>query len=314
MWLERQGDGDFGVRRMLHAAQRLVTPGDTHQAEIERRHPPRGRFLSVGGVGLHYYDRGTGRPVVYLHGAGAVAEELFIGPLGDMLARRHRVVAIDRPGHGFSGYEPHLAGPRAQAKLLHAALGRLGIERPILVGHSWGGALALAYATKYPQNVSGLVCIAAWCFAARQTSIALMTSMTLPLIEAMVGRSFAPSMLRRFGRRTVGRIFEPDPVPAYFTNYPLELSLRIGQLRANGRDLLALNPDMMRIQRFYRRLAVPLEVVVGSADRIVDPHRHGRRLAVMVPGARLTNIAGAGHMPHHLDPTSITAAVERLLG
>ncbi len=315
MWLERgdrHDDRVFGVRRMLNTA-RSVTTGDTRQAEVERAHPPTGRFVSVGGVGLHYDDRGSGHPLVYLHGAGAMAAELHAGPLGNLLAKRYRVVAIDRPGHGFSGYAPHLAGPRAQARLLRQALGRLGIERPVLVGHSWGGAMALAYAVEYPGELAGIVNIAGWCYAARQTSIRLMASCALPLIEATSAAPFAPGLMSHFGRRTVERIFAPAPVPPEFADFPLAMSLRIGQLRANGRDLLALNPDVLRLQRHYRRLDLPVEIMVGTADRIVDPQRHGRRLAAKVPGARLTEIQGAGHMPHHAAPAAVVLAVERLL-
>jgi pimeloyl-ACP methyl ester carboxylesterase len=311
MWLDNLSEGDV-MRRVRSVTRRRAIHAAARQAAAELAHPPLGRFVSVGGVGLHYLERGRGVPVVYLHGAGTMAEELFVSPLGDMLAKRYRVIAIDRPGYGHSGREPGHAGPRAQARLLRAAFDRLGIERPILVGHSWGGALAMAHAVDFPGEAAGVLSIAGWHYPAHKAFLKLFSTVAMPLAEAVATASSSPDVARRMAARSIARTFAPNPVPPAFARFPLDLALRVGQLRANSHDLEALNADMLRLQGRYRQLHLPVEIVIGGADRVVEPHRHGRRLAMEVAGARLTDLGGVGHMPHYVMPQSVSDAVDRL--
>ena len=277
--------------------------------------PPRlaaGRFVSVNGVGLHYIERGRGAPVVYLHGAGLLAEELFCSPVGDALAERYRVIAFDRPGYGHSGRDPSLSGPAAQARLFHSALARLGVQRPILVGHSWSGALVLHYGAAFPEDVAGIVSLAGWSFATHRTSLKLISAISQGSMETILGTPFGPKLARRLAWDGLRHVFAPAPIPAGFESLPVELMIRASQLRATAGDIKALNADILKIQRQYHRFRVPREVIVSAADRVVDSDRHGRRLARVVPDARLTEADGAGHMIHHVRPDLLMAAVARL--
>ncbi|WP_223861852.1 alpha/beta fold hydrolase, partial [Geminicoccus harenae] len=125
--------------------------------QVERQHPPAGRFIDVDGVRLHYLERGEGTPVVLLHGNVVTAEDWILSGVFERLAERHRVIAFDRPGYGYSARpqgSPWTAA--AQADLLGRALTCLGIEHPIVVGHSWGTNVALALALAEPTAVRGL--------------------------------------------------------------------------------------------------------------------------------------------------------------
>src|SRR5471030_2204256 len=127
---------------------------------IERAHPPWGRFVEVAGGRLHLLELGSpdAPPVVLLHGASGNLQDMRLA-LGDRLASRYRVILVDRPGHGWSDRPdgPSGGSPARQAALIHQALERIGVTRAIVVGHSWSGALATAYALAYPANVTGLV-------------------------------------------------------------------------------------------------------------------------------------------------------------
>lgn len=281
-------------------------------AQAERDHPPQGAFVSVNGVGLHYLDHGSGRPVVFLHGAAMLAQELFCGPAGAALAAEFRVIAFDRPGYGHSGRGEGLAGPAAQARLIHGALSRLGVERPILVGHSWSGALVLNYGLEYPDDVAGIVSLAGWSFATHQASLKLLSLLSQGAVETVMGMPFGPKLARHMAAKGLEKVFAPNPVPQGYGELPVELLIRPSQLRANADDLHALNHDILAIQRQYRRFRVPLEVLVASDDGVVEPARHGKRLAAMVPGARLTELAATGHMLHHAHPEALVAAISRI--
>ncbi|PNR00607.1 hypothetical protein C1S70_00355 [Azospirillum argentinense] len=160
--------GGLTLAAGLLAGLWLDTRRRTNRAEQE--HPPTGHFMSVGGTRLHYLDHGpkrgskdgTAPPVVFLHGNGTTAGDWALSLL-DEAARHRRCICFDRPGHGYSEATPRRdAGPAAQAALLRAATRKLGLERPIVVGHSLAGAVALAWALDFPEEIGGLVILSAF--------------------------------------------------------------------------------------------------------------------------------------------------------
>ncbi|HWK45740.1 MAG TPA: alpha/beta hydrolase [Stellaceae bacterium] len=298
---------------VIDAAADLLTIDEEAEARrAERESPPIGRFLEMGAVRLHYVDRGVGRPVVYLHGAGGMVQDFASSGLA-VAAQRYRTIAIDRPGYGHSTRTRNeQAGLKRQAALIHDALARLGVERPILIGHSWGGALALAYALEFPADIAGLVLLAGWSHPARHATVMLMSLPAAPLIGDLMGRTVLSSFARSMARDVLAKIFAPNPVPASFENFPIGLSIRPSQLRANAEDLRRLNLTVARLQHRYHQITVPVEIVTGDKDQIVDHRQHALRLAAALPQARLTLLPGVGHMVHHVAPEAVLAALDRV--
>src|SRR5687768_7438671 len=157
--------GKAGAALLAGAAVLAATAlwNNSRARQAERDHPPRGRFLEVDGVRLHYLERGAGPPVVLLHGNVVTAEDYLWSGVLDRVAERHRVVAIDRPGFGYSDRpKGRLWTPAEQAGLLRRAFTRLGLDRPVVVGHSWGTLVALALALDHPEVVRGLVLLSGY--------------------------------------------------------------------------------------------------------------------------------------------------------
>ena len=329
-----------GARKMAEFARGLQLPDPGHflasfwpdeEAEsrrIEAAHPPCGRFLEVDGVRLHWIEQGAeqggSRPVVFVHGAGGMVEDLLSSRFAPMVGARHRLIAIDRPGYGHSDRPrsdgggtklgaPALAGPEAQARLLHRALAQLGIERPILIGHSWGGALVLAYALEFPADVAGVLVLAGWSHPARGATLWFAGLPAAPVIGNLMSRALAPALASGLAQEIIAQLFAPEPVPAAFARFPVDMSLRPSQLRANAEDLAALNPDVARLRRNYRQIAVPVEILTGGADKIVAATAHAFRLARAVPDAGFQVLPGVGHMLHHTQPEAVCAALDRLV-
>jgi pimeloyl-ACP methyl ester carboxylesterase len=153
----------LGVAALALAGSAILV--NRRAAQAERKHPPKGSFVATDGVRLHYLERGHGQPVVFLHGNGAMIEDMLISGVLDHAAPKYRAIAFDRPGFG------HSERPRgrswtaaAQAALFAKALAQLGVERPIVVGHSWGTLVALALALDHPQSVAGLVLASGYYF------------------------------------------------------------------------------------------------------------------------------------------------------
>lgn len=283
---------------------------------IERAHPPQGRFVEVAGGRLHVVEMGpvAGPSVVLLHGASGNLNDMRLA-LGDRLAARYRVILVDRPGHGWSDRPDGRgdASPARQAALIHQALERIGVARAILVGHSWSGALATAYALAYPAAVMGLVLLApvthrwpggvGWfnpILAAPVIGPLFAWTVALPLGELLIGAG-------------VQSVFAPQSPPAdYLDAAAAELILRPSELIANAEDLVGLKSFVTAQTPKYATIRVPTEIIVGDADTIVSPDIHSRALAKVLPRARLTVLPGIGHMVHFAAPDPIMEAIDRL--
>ncbi len=259
----------------------------------ERASPAHGKFLTTGGFKLHYLEQGSGPPIVMIHGLGGQLRNFHY--LLDDLATDHRVVLMDRPGAGYS--RPSQPGPRTHARALLALMDALGIERPLLVGHSMGGAVALALALEHPERVSGLALIAPLTQMQNHVpdpfgGLAIATHWERMLIAWQL---VAPVM--RWGKRPpTDPLFYPDEAPPDFDSHGGGLLFgRPGQFVAASADMLAANEDLAWMMTRYPRLQVPVRILFGREDRILNPALHGECLLHELPNARLDLVEG-GHM------------------
>jgi pimeloyl-ACP methyl ester carboxylesterase len=266
----------------------------------------------IDGVRLHYIDTGgPGRPIVMYHGNGAMIADLEISGLLDEVARHHRTIVFDRPGYGYSSRPSGQAwDPSAQAQLFQAALTRLGVERPVVLGHSWGSLVALSQALDFPEGVAGIVLVSGFYFPQARADVAALNPPAIPLLGGVVRHTIAPFVMRRMAPRAIARMFSPSPVTdAFRERFPLELALRPSQIRASSEELALLNPAAEGLSRHYGEIAVPTFIVAGEADAIVESSFHAVRLHAQIPGSTLHLLPGAGHMLHHTD----TGALARII-
>ncbi|NUB20600.1 alpha/beta fold hydrolase [Azospirillum formosense] len=292
----------------------LDTRRRTNRAE--REHPPTGHFMSVGGTRLHYLDRGpkdgAAPPVVFLHGNGTTADDWALSLL-DEAARHRRCVCFDRPGHGYSEATPRRdAGPAAQAALLRAATRKLGLERPIVVGHSLAGAVALAWALDFPEEVGGLVILSAFTHPTPRPDFLPLLGPAIPAAGPLLSHTVLPPLDRLILPALMRRIFEPNPVPPRYDELSPDLLLRPTQLEAAAAQLAALIPGVAAMAPRYSEIRCPMSVVAGREDRIVDPHAHAVQLHNAVAGSTLHLLSETGHMPQHARPDAVMAAIERV--
>jgi pimeloyl-ACP methyl ester carboxylesterase len=286
---------------------------------IERAHPPRGRFVEIGSGRQHVLELGEGAafpgapPVVLLHGAGANLGDMQLA-LGERLsARQHRVILVDRPGLGWSERKGRAAGSAAdQAITLRDVLDRLGIARAILVGHSFGGTLALAFALAFPQRVAALVLIAAPTHPAMRFLTWLNAALSTPL-----GWLFAHTLALPFGAILIApgtrTAFLPQTPPHHYLRRTATLLvLRPASLLANWADVGGLERFLAEQIEHYGKLSAPTIAVVGDHDLIVPPRHHIAELAAVAPNVKVVELAGFGHMLHHDAADRVIAAIEEV--
>jgi pimeloyl-ACP methyl ester carboxylesterase len=279
--------------------------------DAEAETPPAGKFVAVDGVRLHYVERGDGPPLVMLHGMGALIQDLLGSGIVDRAAERFRVLAFDRPGYGYSDRpRGQMWTPEAQAALIRAALHKLGIERPIVFGHSWGTLPALALALDHPDEVAGLVLVGGPYFPIKRPDPALLALPSLPYLGALLAHTVTPLIGRATGRATLKQIFAPNAVPADFlARFPRELALRPGAVRALAGDAGLLQLAELRLPKRYGELVMPVAIVAGDGDRLV-PFDQAERLHAAIPHSTLHRAEGVGHMIHWIAPAIVMAAIE----
>lgn len=274
---------------------------------------PAGRIVDVGGHAVHVLERGEGAPVVLLHGAGGNLLDWVVGPMA-AIAARHHVIALDRPGLGYSLRPPGMEDPREQARHLDAALERLGIGRAVLAGHSYGGAVALAWALERPERVAGLVLLGAPSQVWEGSAGLHYDILNLPFAGGLVSRVAPVFVGPRQVARTVEGVFAPQrPPDDYAARIEAQLLLRPESLRANAADIGALKPALAQMVPRYPGLRVPLMQLHGTADTTVGLAIHAEKLAAQLPGSRLSRLEGVGHMPHHARPEAVVAAIDEVV-
>ncbi len=286
---------------------------------IERMHPPRGRRIAVNELSEHIVelgaaDGGAGAPIVLLHGAGCNVEDLR--ELGERLAVRHRVILVDRPGQGWSETSGRRSSsPAVQAATLSEVLDRIGVSPAVVVGHSFGGAVAAAFALDYPDRVAALVLLAPPTHPDQRRLTALYTVLAAPVFGWLFARTLALPLAAFAFAPGLRNSFLPQSPPAdYIPRCASFLLLRPKAFLANARDIAGLHAFLTRQATRYGTLRAPTLIVTGDRDRIVSPRRHAMALAAAVPAAKLVVLPGVGHMPHHADPDRIFALIEELAG
>lgn len=292
----------------------LLTDRRATQRELaaEAAFPPTGQLIGVQGIKVHAHVQGTGPDLVLIHGASGNTRD-FTFSLVDRLAQDYRVIAFDRPGLGWS--EPlgdAGTSPLLQARLLQQAAEKLGVQRPIVMGHSYGGAVAMAWGLTDTPDTAALVIVSGatmpWpgglgpYYAVTGSRLGAAT--VIPAITAFASPARAEGV--------IDSIFAPAPAPEGYADYVgAALTMRRASLRANAAQVSGLKPYVRRMAEEYPKLALPVEILHGTADTIVPAKIHAIPLAQALPDANLTLLPDVAHMPHHTDPDAVIAAIHR---
>lgn len=280
--------------------------------KAERDNPPAGQFLEIDGVRLHYVERGQGEPLVLLHGNGSMIQDFASSGLIDMAAEKYRVIVFDRPGYGHSE-RPRgtIWTPDAQADLIHEALRRIGASRAVVLGHSWGASVAVALALKYPDAVSGLVLASGYYYPTVRADVALLSGPAIPVIGDIGRYTLAPIISRAIWPLLMRKIFGPAPVPQKFDSFPREMAVRPSQIRASAAESALMIPDAFAFRADYPRLKMPVVIIAGEEDRLIDIDEQSARLHEDIKQSTFHRVSGAGHMVHQTATESVMSAINK---
>lgn len=302
----------LAVIALLFTSLKLYSDYAIRQAEAA--YPPIGQFVTLDGVRMHYLERGSGQPIVLIHGSDGALQDFLLSGLIDRLAQEYRVIAFDRPGHGYSGRpkdEPLTFA--LNARLIHGALQELGVVRPIIAGHSFGGAVALQYAVDYPEDVTGLLLMAPGAYSKSAELSALYSLPEIPVL----GPLFLHTLLVPVGRLLVPSMnesaFYPVETPKAYLDLMANLGARPEQFTAYTDEWQAHHESMVALSARYGEIKVPVQIIAGAEDRLTRVADHTQPLHEAIPGSVLTVLPETGHEVHYQHPEVVVEAAHNLM-
>ena len=248
-----------------------------------------------------------------MHGTLMTADDMSLGPV-PTLSRDFRCIAFDRPGHGWSDHRRGAdASLWSQLATIRDAVRALGLVRPVICGHSFGGALALAYGLAHPDEVSGIVALAPICFAEPRLEQMLFGVRVPPVwgdaLSTVLGATLDPICLPALWRA----MFLPQMMPKRFVDgFPFARAGRAEQIVADAENAVASWPDLVRSALLYHSCTAPVHILCGGADMVVSAVTQGMTASAMIPGARYTLLPGVGHMLHHVRTDAIESAIQQM--
>jgi pimeloyl-ACP methyl ester carboxylesterase len=269
------------------------------------------KFVTVDGTRLHFVINGAGQPVVLIHGNPGSGQDWT--RVSAPLAAHHEVIAFDRPGHGRS-QRPKQGDTtvEVQARLLHDALKQLHIERPIVVGHSWGGALALVYAINYPKEVAGVVLVAPAVYESQDLGSFVTQLPAVPVLGDAVNSVFTPLFGASVVRSELKKAFSPDPVPPKYLQSVLSEWTKPNKVKAYSLDETSLNDSLKEFSPRYAEIIVPVSILAGDSDLIVPEKDNAERLHQALPKSHLIVLPKTGHEIPFTRPRAVVDEIERV--
>ena len=281
----------------------------------EAKYPP-AKFVAVENVRLHYVDAGSGQTIVFISGGSGKVQDFSLSPLYELAVNKYRVIIIDRPGLGYSEKPTdEEATPDVQARLIRTVLKELEIEKPIIVGQSWGGVIALAYAQEYSSELSGIVLLGSSPYPReRQTDFFNVIARTPIIGDFIVHTIYIP-----IGRHWVAPAvieqnkdyFAPlDSVPETFYDSTIELGLRPSHVLASAKETLIIPASLAALVSDLEKVNVPVIIVDGDQD--THAFEQAPRLEQDLPMSRIVIVEGANHYLWFSKPDVVMEAIQEL--
>lgn len=277
----------------------------------QERFPPAGTFTSIDGARVHHVIDGSGPSVVLIHGDGGSVFD-WTYSVFDQLSDTFQAIAVDRPGFGYSDSPQTLGSPFAQARRIRSALDEGDVTRPVLVGHSRGASIALAYAVSFPESVTGVVDLAGQPYTQDRPPLHF-RALTWPVLGSLLAETVYGPFSRDQIAAGIRAAFEPEGTPpADYIDAYIAMERRSGQLRAHAYDIIRAAAMHERLIPQYDGLECPVAIVHGTADRNV-PVEQAWRLYREAPTTELFEIEGAGHELAFYHPETLFEAINWVL-
>ena len=285
------------TRRLARQAEELV--------------PPVGKFQAVQGGVIHYIEMGPADapPLVLIHGLSGQLQH-FTYALADLLTPDFRLIILDRPGCGYSTRDRDgLAILPEQAKMIQSFLDILGIDQPILCGHSLGGAVALTMALDAPDKIRGLALLAPLTHPVEKAGVFQGLIVHSPFMRRLMAQTVAIPTAQRTATDVLQQVFAPTPCPDDFAiQAGAALGLRPKSfVTASADATLASGNIALQSARYASALKTPGAVLFGEQDAVLSPQTNGTTMERF--GLSCQILPNQGHMLPICAPTQCSTFI-----
>ena len=270
---------------------------------------PPGQYVEVDGVRIRYVEEGSGPAVLLIHGASSNGEDMRMALSGHLDG--YRAIYIDRPGLGWSERPDGRWTPEREAALIADLMSVLEIENPVVVGHSWGGAVSMRLAIDHGETLTGLVLIAPALRSDVGDAAWYNSASRIPLLGPVITRVFVPILGPRQIDSGLETTFAPQPVPpGYGDRVRINRLFNASVFKANAADMAPVNTHLAAQESRYGDITLPVVFLAGPQDQVVSTAMHSGRVSEAMPNARLETDPGWGHMLHHYAPDRVRAGID----
>lgn len=305
-WVQAAALGAAGL-----AASAVLTQYLTNRAESEHRQL--GEVIDIDNTRIHYVDQGSGPVVIVLHGNGSMLEEMDSSGVLKHLAKSYRVIALDRPGFGPSTRPEGHWSPERESQLLLAFMQKLGVDRPVIVAHSWATLVALNVALANPDAISGLVLIGGYYYPTTRADVTMQSVVATPILGDLFRHTIMPFISRGIAPMAFEKMFAPlSPPRAFLEAYSVAMATRPSQLGSVASDTVEMPIAAARLGSRYAELLIPIVLVAGASDQISTLSHQSRRLNDELHNSIIDEVPDAGHMVHHAHPELIERRVAQV--
>ncbi|MEM7516312.1 MAG: alpha/beta hydrolase [Planctomycetota bacterium] len=281
--------------------------------QSERALPPSGKFLEIQGAMQHVVIRGEGRPIVFVHGAFGMGQE-FLNTVVPLLEGEAQCIVWDRPGHGYSERPEEVDGPLEQGAVLCSLLEELSLsEAPLVVGFSYGGAVALCTAIRPEAELAGLVLLNSPAYTWPDPLDLEYRVPSVPVLGPLLTETLATPLGFLARGDGLKRAFAPDLVPEGFDDRSVRLALRPASYRANAEDVQHLKSGLIEASKRYADLTLPIVLLQAQDDGVVSPVLHAPRLHETAPNTTYVPLEGTGHQILYAQTDRVVRAIREAL-
>lgn len=276
--------------------------------------PPAGEIIDVAGRRFHVLDKGEGPAIIFVHGLGGNLRHFDV-PLWPHMPGNYRMIAFDRRGYGYSqqgwGNDGRIV---THAGDVVALMDALGIEKAVLVGHSMGGAIALAAALDHPGRVAGLALLSPLThLLGRMPPEFGPIDIPNRFLRRFIAHIFAVPKIIRMTDQTLDFVFGPQQPPQ---DYAVGGGALVGVLPshfyATSTDSVSIGQDLAQLETRYGEIGIPTGILFGTADRVLDYRVQGEAMVDRIKGIELEFLDGVGHMPQYAEPQRVAAFIGRI--
>lgn len=300
----------FGFVALILLIGRLYTIRTVRRSYAT--HPPMGRVVDTGKSGLHYIEKGAGIPVIMIHGSDGTLYN-FQRSIFAQVATEFRAIAVDRPDHGYSDAPPDRALTIPfNVEAIREGVKRMGIHRPIVVGYSYGGAVALKWAADYPDELAGLVLISPAAYPQIHYLSVFAYVAGIPLLGPLIVNTMFVPIARPQTKIWARRAFRPDPLPPDVIDTVLAFSLRPKQFAAFAEEMRHFHYDLAAQSGDYHKIKIPVAILAGEGDILLTPDRQAVRLQRSLPDATIRLFPQTGHEVHYKYRDETLAAIRQV--